>query len=54
MKAAKPPKPRCGGKPKGKNQNRKSVRYVKSEGEEEEYAFAVHSAVPPEKINVTL
>lgn len=54
MKAAKPPKPRRGGKPKVKNPKRKSVRYVESEGGEDEYAFAVNSAAPPEKINVTM
>lgn len=30
------------------------VRYVESEGGEDEYAFAVNSAAPPEKINVTV
>ena len=53
-KAAKPPKPRRGGKPKGKHQKRKSVRYVESGEEEDEYAFAVNSAAPPERINVTV
>ena len=53
-KVAKPPKPRRRWKPKGKNQKRKSVRYVESEGEEDEYAFVVNSAAPPERINVTV
>ena len=53
-KTAKPPQRRRGGKPKGKNPKRKSVRYVESEGGEDEYAFAVNSAAPPEKINVTV
>ena len=53
-KADKPPKPRRGGKPKGKNQKSKSVRYMESEGEEDEYAFVVNSAGPPERINVTV
>ncbi|XP_078361555.1 uncharacterized protein LOC144645908 [Oculina patagonica] len=53
-KAAKPPKPRRGGKPKEKNQKRKLVRYVEREREEDEYAFAVNFAAPSEKINVTV
>ena len=53
-KGAKPPKPRRGGKPTGKNQKRKSVRYVEREREEDEYAFAVNSVAPPEEINVTV
>ena len=53
-KAAKPPKPRRGGNPKGKKQKRNSVRYVESEGGEDEYAFAVNSAAPREKISVTV
>ena len=53
-KTAKPPQLRRGGKPKGKNPKKKSVRYVESEGGEDEYAFAVNSAAPPEKINVTV
>ena len=44
-KAAKPSKPRRGGKPKGMNQKGKSVRYVESEGEKDEYAFAVNPAI---------
>ena len=40
-------------KTKGKNK-KKSVRYVVSERDEDEYAFTVNSATSPEKIDVTV
>ena len=52
-KTAKPPKPRREEKTKGKNR-KKSVRYVGSERDEDEYAFTVNSATSPEKIDVTV
>lgn len=52
-KTAKPPKPRRDEKPKG-NKKKKSVRYVGSERDEDEYAFTVNSASSPEKIDVTV
>ena len=52
-KTAKPPKPRREEKPKGKKK-KKSVRYVGSERDEDEYAFTVNSASSPEKIDVTV
>jgi len=51
-KTAKPPKPRWEEKTKGKK--KKSVRYVGSERDEDEYAFTVNSAISPEKIDVTV
>ena len=33
---------------------KKSVMYVRSERDEDEYAFTVNSATPPEKIDVTV
>ena len=53
MKTAKPPKPRREEKPKGKKK-KKSVRYVGSERDEDEYAFTVNSVTSPEKIDVTV
>ena len=50
-KTAKPPKPRREEKAKGKK--KKSVRYVGSERDEDEYAFTVNSVTSPEKIDVT-
>ena len=52
-KTAKPPKPRREEKTKGK-ETKKSVRYVGSERDEDEYAFTVTSATSPEKIDVTV
>ena len=52
-KTAKPPKPRREEKPKGKKK-KKSVRYVGSERDEDEYAFTVNSVTSPEKIDVTV
>ena len=52
-KTAKPPKPRREEKTKVKNK-KKSVRYVGSERDEDEYAFTVNSATSPEKIDVTV
>ena len=52
-KTAKPPKPRREEKTKGKNR-KKSVRYVGSERDEDEYAFTVNSATSPGKIDVTV
>ena len=52
-KTAKPPKPRREEKPKGKKK-KKSVRYVGSERDEDEYAFTVNSVTSPEKIEVTV
>ena len=52
-KTAKPPKPRRGEKTKGKKRE-KSVRYVGSKGDEDEYAFTVNSVASPEKIDVTV
>ena len=48
-KTAKPPKPRRKEKTKGKK-----VRYVRSERDEDEYAFTVNSATSPEKIDVNV
>ena len=52
-KTAKPPKPRREEKTKGRK-TKKSVMYVRSERDEDEYAFTVNSATPPEKIDVTV
>ena len=52
-KTAKPPKSRREEKPKGKKK-KKSVRYVGSERDEDEYAFTVNSVTSPEKIDVTV
>ena len=52
QKTAKPPKPRREEKTKGKHK-KKSVRYVGSERDEDEYAFTVNSATS-EKIDVTV
>ena len=50
---AKPPKPRREEKTK-RRKTKTSVRYVRSERDEDEYAFTVNSATPPEKIDVTV
>ena len=47
-KTAKPPKSRREENPKG-NKKKKSVRYVGSERDEDEYAFTVNSATSPRK-----
>ena len=52
-KTTKPLKPRREEKTKGKKK-KKSVRYVGSERDEDEYAFTVNSATSPEKIDVTV
>ena len=52
-KTARPPKPRREEKPKGKKK-KKSVRYVGSERDDNEYAFTVNSVTSPEKIDVTV
>ena len=52
-KTAKPPKPRREEKPKGKKK-KKSVKYVGSERDEDEYAFTVNPVTSPEKIDVTV
>ena len=49
-KTAKPPKPR---QEETKGKKKKSVRYVGSERDEDEYAFTLNSATSPEKIDVT-